>query len=92
MSRTQNGAEVILELLQSNGIDCIFASPIAVMAPLGEALAARRERGEPEVPRYFQCSISYGGKSIYVAEGRSNKQFEWSAGGEFRMSVRHYEL
>ncbi len=28
-SRIPNGAEVILELLRSNGTDCIFASPIA---------------------------------------------------------------
>jgi hypothetical protein len=42
------------ELLRTNGIDCVFASPIATMAPLWEALAARRERGEPEVPRYFR--------------------------------------
>jgi hypothetical protein len=29
--------------------------PIATMAPLWEALAARCERGEPEAPRYFHC-------------------------------------
>src|SRR5262245_31987989 len=39
MSNAQRGAEIILELLRTNGIDCIFASPIAVMAPLWEALA-----------------------------------------------------
>src|SRR5262245_11380288 len=55
VSKTQPGAEVILELLRTNGIDCVFASPIAVMAPLWEALAARRERGDNEVPRYIQC-------------------------------------
>ena len=55
MAHTKNGAEVILELLRTNRIDCIFASPIAVMASLWEALAARRERGEPEAPRYVQC-------------------------------------
>jgi acetolactate synthase I/II/III large subunit len=55
VSHTRNGAEVILELLRTNGTDCIFASPIAAMAPLWEALAARSERGEPEVPRYVQC-------------------------------------
>ena len=49
VSHNRNGAEVILELLRTNGVDCIFASPIAVMAPLWEALAARRERGEPVV-------------------------------------------
>src|SRR6266542_2617094 len=50
-----NGAEVILELLRRQGTDCIFASPIAVMAPLWEALAQRRARGEEERPRYLQC-------------------------------------
>jgi acetolactate synthase I/II/III large subunit len=53
--RTPNGAEAILELLRTNGTECIFASPIAAMAPIWEALAARRLRGESEVPRYFQC-------------------------------------
>ncbi len=49
-----NGAEVILELLRTQGTDCIFASPI-VMAPLWEALAQRLARGEEERPRYLQC-------------------------------------
>jgi acetolactate synthase-1/2/3 large subunit len=52
---TRSGADVILELLRTHGIDCIFASPIAVMAPLWEALARRRERGEPDTPRYLRC-------------------------------------
>src|SRR5262249_49536853 len=51
----ENGAEAILDILRTNGIDCIFASPIAAMAPLWEALAAQRVRGEPEAPRYIQC-------------------------------------
>src|SRR4029077_19654243 len=51
---TKNGAEVLLERLRTNGIDCVFASPIAVMAPLWEAFAERRERGEAETPRYYQ--------------------------------------
>jgi acetolactate synthase I/II/III large subunit len=79
MSQTKNGAEVILELLRTNGIDCIFASPIAVMAPLWEALAARRERGEPEVPRYFQCRhemIAVAAASgYYKATGRAQAVF-----------------
>lgn len=37
----KNGAEVLLEQLESQGVDCIFASPIAVMAPVWEALALR---------------------------------------------------
>jgi acetolactate synthase-1/2/3 large subunit len=43
MSRTsKNGAQVILDLLEAQGTDCIFASPIAAMAPVWEALAAQR--------------------------------------------------
>jgi len=30
----KNGAEVLLEQLECQGVDCIFASPIAVMAPV----------------------------------------------------------
>ncbi|PYJ67904.1 MAG: hypothetical protein DME76_14155 [Verrucomicrobia bacterium] len=41
---SENGAEVILELLRTNGIDCVFASPLATMAPLWKALAARECR------------------------------------------------
>jgi len=76
MSHIQNGAEVILELLRTNGIDCVFASPIATMAPLWEALAARRE---PEAPRYFQCRhemIAVAAASgYYKATGRAQAVF-----------------
>ena len=79
MSHTLNGAEVILEILRTNGIDCVFASPIAVMAPLWEALAVRRERGEPELPRYFQCRheiIAVAAASgYYKATGRAQAVF-----------------
>jgi acetolactate synthase-1/2/3 large subunit len=76
---TRNGAEVILELLRTNGIDCVFASPIATMAPLWEALAARRERGEPETPRYFHCrhemlAVS-AASGYYKATGRAQAVF-----------------
>jgi acetolactate synthase I/II/III large subunit len=62
-----NGAEVILELLAAHGVDCVFASPIAVMAPLWEALAARRERGAPDTPRYLQCR--HESLAVAVASG-----------------------
>src|SRR5215467_5628108 len=79
MSHTKNGAEVILELLRTNNIDCVFASPIAVMAPLWEALAARRERGDNEVPRYIQCrheTIAVAAASgYYKATGRAQAVF-----------------
>jgi acetolactate synthase-1/2/3 large subunit len=79
MFHTKNGAEVILDLLRTNSIDCVFASPIAVMAPLWEALAARRERDEPEVPRYFRCRhemIAVAAASgYYKATGRAQAVF-----------------
>src|SRR5262249_38501598 len=70
-----NGAEVILELLRTQGTDCIFASPIAVMAPLWEALAQRRTRGAEDKPRYFQCRHESLAVSLasgyYKATGRA---------------------
>ncbi len=79
MSHTQNGAEVILHLLKTHGVDCVFASPIAVMAPLWEALAAGRERDAPEAPRYVQCrheSLAVAAASgYYKATGRPQAVF-----------------
>jgi hypothetical protein len=37
----KNGAEVLLEQFESQGVDCVFASPVAVMTPVWEALAPR---------------------------------------------------
>src|SRR5215475_4217592 len=74
-----NGAEVILELLRTQGTDCIFASPIAVMAPLWEALAQRRARGAEETPRYLQCRHESLAVSLasgyYKATGRAQVVF-----------------
>jgi acetolactate synthase-1/2/3 large subunit len=79
MSRTLNGAEVILEVLAAHEVDCIFASPIAVMAPLWEALAARQERGGQGGPRYVQCrheSLAVAAASgYYKATGRAQAVF-----------------
>jgi acetolactate synthase I/II/III large subunit len=79
MPDTRNGAEVILDLLKTHGIDCVFASPIAVMAPLWEALATRRERGLPEAPRYFQCrheTLAVGlASGYYKVTGRAQAVF-----------------
>ena len=36
-SRTQNGAEAILDLLRANGTDCVFASHRGAMVAMGEA-------------------------------------------------------
>jgi acetolactate synthase-1/2/3 large subunit len=75
----RNGADVILEMLKNHGTDCIFASPIAAMAPLWEALAVRRERGEQEVPRYFQCRHEMLAVALasgyYKATGRAQTVF-----------------
>jgi len=74
-----NGAEMILEFLRAQGTDCIFASPIAVMAPLWEALAQRRARGGEEKPRYFQCRHESLAVSLasgyYKATGRAQVVF-----------------
>ncbi len=79
MPTDKNGAEVILDLLKAHGIDCIFASPIAVMAPLWEALADRRARGEAGAPRYFQCrheTVAVGAASgYYKVTGRAQAVF-----------------
>jgi len=78
-AKMPSGAEVILELLRTHGTDCLFASPIAVMAPVWEALARRREQGEPECPRYFRCRHESLAVSLasgyYKASGRSQVVF-----------------
>jgi acetolactate synthase-1/2/3 large subunit len=55
MSTTEtvgNGADVLFRQLEDQGVDCMFASPIAVMALIWEALT---RRGEGRLPRYFRC-------------------------------------
>ena len=68
-----NGAEVLLEQLESQGVDCIFASPIAVMAPVWEALA--RRENEMKL-RYFRCRHELLAVSLasgyYKASGRTS--------------------
>ena len=72
----KNGAEVLLEQLESQGVDCIFASPIAVMAPIWEALA---RRGNDMKLRYFRCRHEVLAVSLasgyYKATGRSQIVF-----------------
>lgn len=79
MPDIQNGADVILAILKAHEIDCVLASPIAVMAPVWEALAARRERHEQEAPRYFQCrheSLAVAiASGYYKATGRAQAVF-----------------
>jgi acetolactate synthase-1/2/3 large subunit len=71
-----NGADVLLQQLERQGVDCIFASPIAVMAPVWEALA---RRGDAAVPRYFRCRHELLAVSLasgyYKATGRSQIVF-----------------
>jgi acetolactate synthase I/II/III large subunit len=73
---TKNGAEVLLEQLESQGVDCVFASPIAVMAPIWEALA---RRGSDMSLRYFRCRhelLAVGlASGYYKATGRSQIVF-----------------
>src|SRR5215510_5558591 len=69
-----NGAEALLEFLRIQGTEFMFCSPIAVWAPLWEALAKRRERGETESPQYLNCRhemLAVGlASGFYKATGR----------------------
>ena len=71
----QNGSEVLLDQLNAQGVDCIFASPIAVMAPIWEALTRRAY----DKPRYFRCRHELLAVSLasgyYKATGRSQVVF-----------------
>jgi acetolactate synthase-1/2/3 large subunit len=72
----KNGAELLLEQLESQGVDCVFASPIAVMAPIWEALA---RRGDELKLRYFRCrhellAVALG-SGYYKATGKSQIVF-----------------
>lgn len=71
-----SGADVLLSQLSAQGADCIFASPIAVMAPIWESLA---RRGEDGAPRYFRCRhevLAIGlAAGYYKATGRSQIVF-----------------
>ncbi|MEV0947477.1 thiamine pyrophosphate-dependent enzyme [Rhodococcus sp. NPDC049939] len=72
----KSGAEVLLEQLESHGVDCIFASPIAVMAPIWETLA---RRGNDMSLRYYRCRhelLAIGlAAGYYKATGRSQIVF-----------------
>jgi len=79
MSKTDepiSGAEAILRQLTVAGVDCLFVSPIAVMAPLWEAIAAR---GEHERPAYYRCRHEALAVALasgyYKATGRSQVVF-----------------
>jgi len=79
MSKTDEpmtGAEAVLHQLAVAGVDCLFVSPIAVMAPVWEAIAAR---GEAERPAYYRCRHEALAVSLasgyYKATGRSQVVF-----------------
>jgi hypothetical protein len=71
----QNGSEVLLDQLNAQGVDGIFASPIAVMAPIWEALTRRAY----DKPRYFRCRHELLAVSLasgyYKATGRGQIVF-----------------
>jgi acetolactate synthase I/II/III large subunit len=75
MPTTQNGSEILLAQLEAQGVDCVFASPIAVMAPIWEVLARRADHK----PRYFRCRHELLAVSLasgyYKATGRSQIVF-----------------
>ena len=83
-----NGAEVLLEQLECQGVDCIFASPIAVMAPVWDALA--RRWNEMKL-RYFRCRHELLAVSLasgyYKATGRSQIVFLPTSLGSNRSSA-----
>ncbi|WP_052915591.1 thiamine pyrophosphate-binding protein [Mycobacterium haemophilum] len=76
MRAIQNGAKVLLDQLNAHGVDCVFASPIAVMAPIWEALTRRVDN---TTPRYFRCRHELLAVNLasgyYKATGRSQVVF-----------------
>jgi acetolactate synthase-1/2/3 large subunit len=75
MSKTDElmtGAEAILRQLAVAGVDCLFVSPIAVMAPVWEAVPAR---GDEVRPTYYRHRLlirrKVTGRNRCRAAGRS---------------------
>jgi len=54
---SMSGAEALIGFSKAHDIDYIFCSPIAVMAPLWEAFAAKAidDGGVESTPRYRNC-------------------------------------
>jgi acetolactate synthase-1/2/3 large subunit len=67
---------MLLDQFESDGVDCLFASPIAVMAPIWEELA---RRGDLLKLRYFRCRHELlavaAASGYYQATGRSQVAF-----------------
>lgn len=72
----RNGAGMLLDLFEADGIDCVFASPIAVMAPIWEELAARSSSLHL---RYYRCRHELlavaAAEGYYHATGRPQVAF-----------------
>jgi acetolactate synthase-1/2/3 large subunit len=72
----RTGAAMLLDQFESDGVDCLFASPIAVMAPIWEELA---RRGDLLKLRYFRCRHELlavaAASGYYQATGRSQVAF-----------------
>ena len=52
--RIMDGGDTIIEVLNANGIEYIFASPGSEWPPLWEALSRRKAEGE-QAPTYITC-------------------------------------
>src|SRR5262249_37950228 len=69
----------VLGLWRRTATDGCFPPPTATRAPLGGALAARHERGEPETPRYFhyrhEMLAMSAASGYYKATGRAQAVF-----------------
>eukprot|EP00516_Mucochytrium_quahogii_P001162 CAMPEP_0203756714 /NCGR_PEP_ID=MMETSP0098-20131031/9935_1 /ASSEMBLY_ACC=CAM_ASM_000208 /TAXON_ID=96639 /ORGANISM=" , Strain NY0313808BC1" /LENGTH=556 /DNA_ID=CAMNT_0050648689 /DNA_START=111 /DNA_END=1778 /DNA_ORIENTATION=- len=50
-----NGGDAVIEVLREYGIDYLFTSPIAALAPLWEAFAKKEEREPESFPKYANC-------------------------------------
>jgi acetolactate synthase-1/2/3 large subunit len=72
----RNGAAALLDQMEADGVDCLFASPIAVMAPIWEEIA---RRGKGMRPRYLRCRHELlavaAASGYYQATGRPQVAF-----------------
>lgn len=53
--QVQTGGDAIVKVLAEYGIECLFTSPIAALAPLWESLAKNYKENENAIPRYYNC-------------------------------------
>ncbi len=49
------GGDAIVNILAEYGIECLFTSPIAALAPLWESLAKKYKDNTNAIPRYYNC-------------------------------------